>query len=431
MFTINAGDVILISGKSGCGKSTLLHMLKGLIPDVIAGSLVGEINFKGKSLINLTGPEKVKIGLVGQNPEAQMICSLVIDELAFGLENLAMPRSMIEQQIKQYANKFKVEHLLKRTTKSLSGGEKQKIALLSVLLANPEVVLLDEPTAFLDPDSAYEFAKSLSSDVANRTIIIVEHNIHYFKNMINRYLVIGDDGNVAEQRLTKVSWKTNLPKLPKPAQNNLHQEPILSISNLTYGYTKQAVLFNNLSLSLDPGEVISIVGRSGAGKSTLLKILARLIKPKSLNLAIRGEDTSKIPDKQVYQYLSLLQQNPENHFLFNQVDQELEHNLKLLEEFTLAQNSQQNPFNLSQGQKRRLSFAIACMLMDRDIYLLDEPTFGQDHQNKLALLIVINRLRQLGKSFIIISHDTLFVEAVSDKILVLENGMLNQKQSLH
>lgn len=430
MFTINAGDVILISGRSGCGKSTLLHMLKGLIPDVIAGTMVGEINFNGKPLINLTGPEKVKIGLVGQNPEAQMICRLVIDELAFGLENLAMPSSIIKQQIKQYAKDFKIEHLLKRTTDSLSGGEKQKVALLSVLLANPEVVLLDEPTAFLDTDSAHEFVKSLSSDVAHRTIIIVEHNIHYFKNIINRYFVIEEGGNVVEQRLTKVSWQINLPKLPKPIKDTHLQEPVLSVSNLTYGYTRQTPLFNNLNLSLYPGEVVSIVGRSGVGKSTLLKILARLIKPKSLQLAIQGKDVNKLSDKQVYQKLSLLQQNPENHFLFNQVDEELGHNLKLLEQFTLSQSGNQNPFSLSEGQKRRLSFAIACMLMDRDIYLLDEPTFGQDHQNKLASLIIINKMRHQGKSFIIISHDTLFVEAVSDRILVLENGTLNQTYPL-
>lgn len=421
---INQGDIVLINGKSGSGKSTLLYALKGLIPEFIPGSMQGSIYFKHKPIHKLEAAEKRQIGLVLQNPDSQMISHQVLPELAFGLENLAVPPAQILSKINQTTQNLKLEYLLTREINSLSGGEKQKIALLSVLLTDPEVILLDEPTAFLDPASAQTFIQLLTHLAGTKTIIIIEHNLHYLKSLANRYLEIEDDGQIVEKSLAQVNWAPTLNQ-PTLAKLSPLADTLLEVRNLTYRYSKDSPnLLQQLSFQLKRGEIIGLRGASGSGKSTLLKILAKLIKIPAGQVFWQNQEITKISPKTYYKQLALLFQNPEHHFLFNTVAQELVANPALLELVGLTQHKEQNPFTLSEGQKRRLSIAILCATLKRQVYLLDEPTFGQDNVNKQILLDLISQMQQSGASFIIVSHDKTFLTAICHKLFTLTQGQL-------
>lgn len=416
---INHSDVVLITGRSGSGKSTLLYALKGLFPNVIAAEIHGSILFNGQPITSLSKTDKLKIGLVGQNPDNQMINKVVIDELAFGLENLQVNPDVIKSQILDVSKEFKIEHLLNRKIETLSGGEKQKIALLSVVLTNPEVILLDEPTAFLDPDSAKSFMDLIHKISKDKTIIIIEHNIHYIADMINRSFVIEQDGIIHEVDCGVCKTPLQVPSNKLKELNNRKLEgalPLFEVKNLFFGYNKNQQIIKNFNLVVHPGEIIGIIGRNGSGKSTLLRLLARLIKTKN-SIFLYGKEINTYSTKKFYSQLGLLFQNPENHFLLDNVEKELNNDQEMLELFELTKVKQQNPFTLSEGQKRRLSLGILNSTFKRSLYLLDEPTFGQDVENKEKIAKILKDMQQAFASFIIVSHDYLFLNTICNKII--------------
>ncbi|MFN8770220.1 MAG: ABC transporter ATP-binding protein [Neisseriaceae bacterium] len=418
---INSSDVVLITGRSGCGKSTLLYALKGLFPEVIAADIQGDILFNDMSINSLSKEEKLKIGLISQNPDNQMLNRQVIDELAFGLENLQIKPDAIKLQIEDTLNRFNLKHLLNREINTLSGGEKQKVALLSVILTNPDVILLDEPTAFLDPESAKSFMELIHELRKGKTIIIIEHNIHYVADIINRCFTIEDDGTIHEINFSQYKLSVeDIISTPKPNNISLFDTvpPLLEVKNLSFGYSKNEKIIDNLSFSVYPGEIVGIIGRSGAGKSTLLKLLSRFIKTHD-SVFLNTREINSYTNKEFYSQLGLLFQNPENHFLFDSVAKEVNDDKKILEFFELNKVKQQNPFTLSEGQKRRLSFAILKSTFNRTLYLFDEPTFGQDMMNKDKIIQLIQKMQQDRITFIIVSHDYAFINKVCNRIIYL------------
>ena len=409
--SILKNDIVLLTGKSGSGKSTLLYALKGLFPNIIKGTFTGEILYKGQLIQNLSMQDRLKIALVQQNPDNQIINRLVSDELAFGLENLQFAPETIQKRILEILHKFNLEYLLKRDMNSLSGGEKQKIALLSVLLTNPEVILLDEPTAFLDPQSANSFMQLIYNIRRDKTIIIIEHNIQYVTKLINKQWHIDSSGEVTQVPCLfeqESKYKTFLPPLPTT-------DELLSVKNLFFSYESTKII-DDLSFSLNAGEIVGVIGRSGVGKSTLLKLIARIIKTKN-KIFLLGKDIANYTQKDFYSKVGLLFQNPENHFLLTSVAQELNNDDNLLDFLDLVKVREQNPFNLSQGQKRRLSLGILLINKKRELYLLDEPTFGQDRLNKDKIKQLINKMQQGGSSFIIVSHDYEFINYMCNKVI--------------
>lgn len=420
-------DVILVTGVSGAGKSTLLYALKGLFPDIIAGRFSGTILFNGVAVNQLPHLAKLKIGLVQQNPDSQMISRLVRDELAFGMENLQIDSSIIEQSILTMTEQLNLSHLLERELSTLSGGEKQKIALLSVLLTDPEVILLDEPTAYLDPQSAVSFMQLLHQISNDKTIIIVEHNTHYVADMITRCLFIDSDGNLQEaayllKQLQGMEQSLSLCDLNTVQAIQIGTIPLLEVRNLSYRYlTQNKPILNQLSFSIYSGDICGIIGRSGAGKSTLLKLLARFINSKN-HIFLDGKEINSYSTKGFYSQVGLLFQNPENHFLHSSVFVELDCNQELLELFDLTKVKEQNPFTLSEGQKRRLSLAILSLGFERRLYLLDEPTFGQDEINKNNIIALIRNMQQQGATFIIVSHDYQFISSICNRVINFSLG---------
>lgn len=418
-FSINQGEHILLTGNSGSGKSTLLMALKGLIPNYIHGTYSGKINYKDKYIVGIAEMELIQIGYLQQNPDHQVIYQTVIDELAFGLENLQLTPQVIQDKINIYAEKFGITHLLIRKISTLSGGEKQKINLVSILLTEPEVLLLDEPTAFLDADSAQQIIEVLKTHATNKTVIIIDHNQHYYKNFVNRIINIVNN-QIEEVNLDSHKWHNEYPTNQIAHNSN---DILLNIRNLNFAY-KDAKdnLLNNICLKVHKGEIAVISGKNGNGKSTLLKLIAKLI-PSQNSIFLQDKDIANIKQKEYWQQVSLLWQNPENHFLFNSVAEELKDNPELINTFGLTEQTQNNPYCLSEGQKRRLSLAIT-LLKPRQLILLDEPTFGQDFANKVILLEITKQLAKLGHSFIVISHDEEFNQAVAHSRYVLKDGQL-------
>lgn len=420
---IREKDTLLLSGNSGSGKTSLLYTLKGLIPETIWGKLGGTIYFRNRNIIDLSPLEKAQIGLLFQNPACQMVNRTVRQELAFGLENLGISPSDIWQKITYLAEEFAIINLLDRDVTRLSGGEMQKIALLSIMAMEPEVYLFDEPTAFLDPDSARHFIAVFQRIVQQKTVIVVEHNLNYLQDYINRIIQINEQHEIKELDTKLFSWHQSFPALPAVSPG----ESILKVRNLKFGYTDNPILFQGVDFELREGEIVGIVGANGSGKTTLLKILAGNIRKYIGNVLYKNTDIRLLKPKIYFQDISLLFQDPANHFLFSRVIQEVSGRSDLLRISGLTGFGERNPFTLSEGEKRRLSLAIQ-WAGNRQIYLLDEPTFGQDYASRLALIDLVGRLRQQGCSFIIAGHDYAFLAAVCTRILEFKQGTLQPRE---
>lgn len=418
---IRHGECILIKGHSGSGKSTLLMALKGVIPHLIHGKITGDILFHNKSITAISADESLKIGYLQQNPDSQLICHTVFDELAFGLENLALPREEIIQQVTEISHKFSVSHLLDKSVNSLSGGQKQIINLLSILLLEPEVLLLDEPTAFLDPESAYKLINLIKEHITDKVVIIIEHNHHYFQQLVNRIINIDSSGTIYEEELNEKSWCQKLPILNR-VPNNFEHKALLKINNLKFHYNNTEPLLENINLEIAKGEIIGIVGKNGTGKSTLFKLIAGII-PSNNQISYNNQPIEKISKKQLWRNISLLWQNPESHFIHNTVEMELNGNLELATKLGLDNHLKNNPFCLSEGQKRRLSLGIT-LNKTPQLLLLDEPTFGQDLKNKVILGNILVKLAAEGAALLIISHDPDFLKSITEKIYQLTNKTL-------
>ncbi|MCE3269437.1 MAG: hypothetical protein K0R49_1691, partial [Burkholderiales bacterium] len=356
---INYGDIVLLQGDSGSGKSSLLLALKGIIPNLINGSLSGTILFHKQNLFELE--DTSCIGYLGQNPHNQLICDTVYQELAFGLENQGIPSLIIQQKIEEYSARFKITHFLQREVRNLSGGEKQKINLLAILIMEPEVLLLDEPTAFLDPESATEIISIIHGHTQQKTVIIIEHNIHYLKNFVNRVIIIDKHGQTNEYNPASIDFSPISDTQPCKSIINAYSTPVLSINNMSFTYkgmNSQTPLLNNINLDVYHRQIVGIIGKNGSGKSSLLKLISKIIPCKSC-IYYKQQDIHDIKAGSYWREISLLWQNPENHFLYHNVGHELNNDVALMQQFALEESATQNPYCLSEGQKRRLSLAIS------------------------------------------------------------------------
>jgi energy-coupling factor transport system ATP-binding protein len=416
----------------------LLQAIAGLL-DSSGGDREGELRVRGDA------------GLLLQDPETQLVMARAGDDVAFGLENRCVPTAEIWPRVHRALADVGFPYSEDRATAALSGGEKQRLAIAGILALQARVLLLDEPTANLDPDGARGIREVLAR-LAERhdvTMIIVEHRVADVLPLVGRVIVIEAGGGVvADGRPDAVFAREGarlehlgvwVPGAPPAAPPRLHApggEAIVA-RDLTYLYPRADVpALDGISAVVRRGSTLAITGPNGSGKSTLAMLLAGLLRPQGGDVRAFGEEPWRLSPRALVRRIGTVFQDPEHQLVAARVDDELrvgpravglaseeiERRIReLLERLDLEKLAAANPFTLSGGEKRRLSVGTA-LATSPGALVLDEPTFGQDRRTFAELLTLLAEYRDGGGAIAFASHDELFVEALADERFRLERG---------
>ncbi|MFP7168920.1 ABC transporter ATP-binding protein [Terribacillus sp. 7520-G] len=471
-FRMLEGDSMLLLGPSGSGKSTLTYCLNGLYPKELDGEMSGDIFFAGTNIEDYkSGKINLEVGTVFQDPETQFCMLTVEDEIAFGLENKKLPAGMMDAEIDRVLHLVGLQHRRKDRIHTLSGGQKQKVALAAVLALQPKLLILDEPTANLDPAASKDLVQTIRrlQEQQDITLLIIEHNIDYWLPIVNRALLLDRDGtlffdgalddaiNLYDEELgrrgiwlpeaVRLAKQAQLPK-PWPLTINLlpdglqfqasaaetiqSRDKLIRMENAVFQH-QEKVLLNIPSLDIQQGEFLAITGKNGSGKTLLSKLLTGLLKPNDGTVEFLGKRLSRWKTDELYRQIGYVFQNPEHQFLTDSVWGEIAFGQEInegriqdiLEEIQLAAQADRHPFALSQGQKRRLSVA-TMLVQEPQLLVLDEPTFGQDSHTTDVLMDLICKHHQRGCTIVMITHDMELVDRYATRVLIVEQGSIVQ-----
>ena len=462
-FEAKAGEILLIAGASGCGKTTLIRCINGLIPRSYKGEISGRITVMGDEV--KTWPLSrisQKIGTVLQDPERQILGTKVLNEVAFGLENLGMPRPEIYQRVQAALDILEISHLSDRDTFTLSGGEKQKVALAGVVAMQPSILLLDEPLASLDPASAWDSLNTIRL-LANQgmTILMVEHRVEDVLRIQPERVMFLSDGEIrylgnlsglskvvnyrevklpAEDILERAKddpAPAGLKLLPTATAGSLEANALVRFEDVAFGYESDHEVLHGINLEIKRGDIIAVLGPNGAGKTTFVKHAIGLLKPKSGRVFVSGEDTRHLSVAEIARTLGYVFQSP-SHMLFaptvreelsfgpqnlrhskEEIEQEVKEALQIV---NLSDKEQDPPLALSFGQQKRVSIA-AILAMRSRILVMDEPTAGQDYQNYMNFMDAILQLPGF-EAVLFITHDVDLAVIFANRVLIINDGQL-------
>lgn len=467
---VEPGERLLLLGASGAGKSTLLRGLAGVLGDAEDGDATGELLLDGAPPTQVRG----RAGLVLQDPDAQVILARVGDDVAFACENLGVPRDELWRRVDHALDAVGLTVGRDHPTSRLSGGQKQRLALAGVLAMRPGLLLLDEPTANLDPAGVAEVRDAVLAvaEATGATLIVVEHRVDVWAQHIDRVVVLGADesGVIAdgapdavfarhEAELTAGGvWVPGVPpghvrRVRDAGGVVLLDGHGLSVGRRAFGAKDPRVAASDVAFEVTAGRALAITGVNGAGKSTLAMTMAGLLRPLGGSLAAtdalrdggelggRRADISPEPhlwtSRQLLTRIGTVFQAPEHQLLATSVRAELEVGPRalglsveetaaridpLLERLRLTRLAAVNPFTLSGGEKRRLTVA-AALATRPHVLVLDEPTYGQDARTWRELADLIDELRHEGTAVVVVSHDRALVDALADTELVLPAGV--------
>ena len=451
---IAPGERVLVLGPSGSGKSTLMGGLAGLLGGAEEGEATGTLTVDGVAPAEARG----RVGLLMQDPEAQVVLARVGDDVAFGMENLGVAREEIWPRVENSLEAVGLSVPLDHSTTELSGGQKQRLALASILAMGPGLLLLDEPTANLDPSGVAEVRAAVEKVVerTGATVVVVEHRVDVWASLVDRVIVVADGAIAADGPLDEVLaqqgealrergiWlpgddvAAEVGPAPEVAPASSDATPIARVTDLTIGYDASAPVRSGIDLTIERGVSTCIVGANGAGKSTFALTLAGLLPPLEGAVEVETSDgTAGDPhewsSKQLLGRMSMVFQEPEYQFLAATVAEELaigpraagmtdeeiaplvdEH----LEALGLTKLARANPMTLSGGEKRRLSVATA-LISAPELLILDEPTFGQDRGTWLGLVRLLRAALERGVTLVSITHDPAFVAAMGQRVIDL------------
>ena len=451
---IAPGERVLVLGPSGSGKSTLMGGLAGLLGGAEEGEATGTLTVDGVAPADARG----RVGLLMQDPEAQVVLARVGDDVAFGMENLGVPREEIWPRVEESLGAVGLDAPLDHSTTELSGGQKQRLALASILAMGPGLLLLDEPTANLDPSGIAEVRAAVEAVVerTGATMVVVEHRVDVWAPLVDRVIVVADGRIAADGPLREVLeqqgdalrergiWlpgddvAAEVGPAPEVAPASSEDAPIARVTDLTIGYDKASPVRSGIDLMIERGVSTCIVGANGAGKSTFALTLAGLLPPLEGEVEVETSDgTAGDPhewsSKQLLGRMSMVFQEPEYQFLASTVAEELaigpravgmteEEIAPLVEEHMealgLTRLARANPMTLSGGEKRRLSVATA-LISAPELLILDEPTFGQDRGTWLGLVRLLRAALARGVTLVSITHDPAFVAAMGQRVVDL------------
>ncbi|WP_235940832.1 ABC transporter ATP-binding protein [Paramicrobacterium fandaimingii] len=454
--TIEPGERVLLLGASGAGKSTLLHGLAGVLGGDDEGDQTGSIVVDGRSPSDSRGV----VGLVLQDPDSQIVMARVGDDVAFACENLGVPREEIWRRVRWALDAVGLNVPLDHPTSRLSGGQVQRLVIAGILAMKPRLLLLDEPTANLDPEGVRE-VRDVVAQVARETgmtLVVVEHRVAVWSDVVTRAVVLEPGGGVladGEARDVLVAQGAHLaargiwipehpprvPELPSRARGELlMRADELAVGRSPFGQKEPVVAASGLSFELNAGTTTAILGVNGAGKSTLALTIAGLLRPAAGVLHAtpaladgRGAEPRRWRSRDLLTRIGTVFQHPEHQFLTGHVSTELaigpralrhsddevkQRTSELLERLRLEHVADANPFTLSGGEKRRLSVATVLASRPR-MLVLDEPTFGQDSQTWRELVLLLRGLVDDGACVVAVTHDEPLVCALADETIRL------------
>ena len=425
---IQDGEFVLICGESGCGKTTMTKLINGLIPHFVRDvSVDGTITVCGKNVAEMPMYEIAElVGSVFQNPRTQFFYTNSNAEMAFGLENRGVEPEYIRKRIKNTINELDIEKLEDRDVFSMSGGEKQLLAFASVYAMNPQIYVLDEPSANLDIAAMEKLSERMKViKEKGHTVVVAEHRLAWIQKFADRIIYM-KEGRI-EQEFTSDEFKalsdlkrkqmglrSIVPEqiqIPEITGNS--EDVVLQIYNLSCKRKKQ-MIFQNISLSARAGDIIGITGKNGAGKSTFCNCLCGLLKPKGGEILYQGK---KLSEKARTKLFGMVMQEV-NHQLFSDSvknecllaneeasEQEIR---ELLEKFDLEEYAEYHPMILSGGQRQRLAICQAVM-GEKKLLIFDEPTSGLDFRHMCQVEKMMKRLAEEKYIIIVVTHDYEFL----------------------
>jgi energy-coupling factor transport system ATP-binding protein len=478
--TIQPGEIVLVTGPAGSGKTTLCSCINGLVPHYHEGELTGQV------IVRLYDTRRARIGglasLVGmvfQDPDSQLVTSSVIDEVAFGPENLGVPREEINQRVAEALTRTRLSGFEDREPHNLSGGEQQACAIAATYAMHPEIYVMDEPLANLDPAGRVQVLQVLI-DVAKRrqkTLILVEHSLEEVLPLVDRVLVIDAGKIVRDGTVEEVLAAGDIPHVfTRPAMVRLAESfgldrkifsakkfyadlnaraslgvieaangpvpaarasgtPLIEFQNVHFSYKGQPAL-RGVDLTIYDGELVALLGRNGSGKTTLARHIIGLLHPSQGKVIVGGRDVAVTPTHELTQQIGFCFQNPNHQIVSFKVRDEMTFGLKAhnvdpaefeerirraLELVDLKDVLDAEIFDLGKGQKQRLALA-SVLTLDPQILVIDEPTTGQDPQMTKEIFDIIKHLNDLGTTVLMITHRVDYAAAYAHRAIVMNRG---------
>ncbi len=438
--SVDNSEFVLLTGDSASGKSTAMQALCGFIPSIVPAQVSGEIRIDGKVLNDPIDIART-VCMVQQDPETQFCTDTVREEVAFGPENFCYPRDVIIKAVESALKDVGAFDLIDRKLSTLSGGEKQKVAIASVLALEPETIILDEPTSSLDPRSVKEAVSAIRALASRRslTTIVVEHRIAEFTDVATR-IVKMKEGRIVSDAVPGSPEFERIKKdellIPEYPTLSRRDGLVLSVENLSHVIDGKDIL-KDVTFSIANGAVVALMGENGAGKTTLLRLISGLAKPQSGRIAVfdHALGGGKSVDPWILaEDIGFVFQNP-NHQIFGETiekeiefasvnfGKDLDEARRAAERFSVEEKVSKisHPNCLSLGQKRRLNIISSAVHGPR-LLLLDEPFVGQDKMNALKIAELIGELQKTGRTTIIVTHDLQFAKAFCTDVVLLNHG---------
>ena len=478
---IGEGEFVVLMGRSGAGKSTLAKCANSTIPQFQKGNFNGEVKIFGKEISKTQVYQTAEtVGLLLQDFECQLFSTNVVLEVAFGLENFAFPKEEIKKRVKESLAIVGLSGYEKRDPMTLSGGEKQKLALASILALQPKILILDEPTTDLDPSGKEEIFNLIASLTAKGlTVLVIEHETEKLFSA-ERMVILNQGKIVLEGKAGEIFSRVNLletngirpPQILKLLSHlnlNLNlisvdeaykllkengykiseekytyllekekneKEVLFRIKNLGYTYPDGSQVLKGINLEIKEGEFLAIVGANGSGKTTLIKHFNHLFEPSEGEIFYRDTNLKELKISRLGREIGYLFQNPDNQIFASTVKEEIAFGLKNLaypesqieEKVKTALRSVQlkgyeefDPFILTKGEKQRLAVA-SVLATQPKVIILDEPTTGLDFLELKSLMDILKELNQKGHTIIMVTHTMWLVAEYAKRAVVLDQG---------